>query len=124
MSLFEFFKCDPAGPEIKPIQFKRDRLDDIEEDLNSLKDSLKQFIDQTANSFTALRERISGLEEKSEWDPEFGDKVWFEHDYFGEMKGVFLERVFPERWSIMFKDPSRNGELRHYTADSKDVRKA
>ena len=110
--------------EPKPITLAHTRFDDIEDDIKELKSSLQAFVEDTEKALRKLKERVGSLEEKGEWKPRFGDRVRFRHSFFGEMNGIFLEAVFPERWSLMFRDPSNNGDLKHYVADAKDVEKA
>lgn len=105
------------------LSYKK-RIEFIEKDLENLKDSLQAFVEDTDKALRKLKERVGSLEEKGEWKPRFGDRVRFRHSFFGEMEGIFLEAVFPERWSLMFRDPSNNGDLKHYIADKKDVEKA
>ena len=123
MGWFSFFKKSPKEA-IKPIESWHCRIDDIEDDIKELKSSLQAFVEDTEKALRKLKERVGSLEEKGEWKPRFGDRVRFRHSFFGEMEGIFLEAVFPERWQLMFHDPSCGGSLKHYVADAKDVEKA
>ena len=110
-------------PEPKPITLGRTRFDDIEDDIKDIKDGLKKFIEQTQDALNGLKKRISDLEEEQEWKPRFGDRVRFRHSFFGEMEGIFTDAIYPTKWSLIFRDPSSDGSLKHYIADAKDVRK-
>lgn len=123
MGWFSFFKKSPMEA-VKPIESWHCRLDDIEDEIKQIKEDLKIEVDLANRAFKELRERIESLEKEPEWKPRFGDKVRFKHSFFGEMNGIFLEAVFPDRWSLMFRDPSNDGKLKHYVADAKDVEKA
>ena len=105
------------------LSYKK-RIEFIEKDLDNLKNSVQKAIDEMQAVLSGFQKRIGSLEEKGEWKPRFGDRVRFRHSFFGEMNGIFLEAVFPERWSLMFRDPSNNGDLKYYVADAKDVEKA
>ncbi len=105
------------------LSYKK-RLELLEKDVDDLKNSVQKAIDEAQVILNGLKKRIVDLEEEQEWKPRFGDKVRFRHSFFGEMEGIFLEAVFPERWSLMFHDPSCGGSLKHYIADKKDVEKA
>jgi len=126
MGWFDFWgKPEPEPePKTKIIEFGRTRFDDIEDDIKDIKDGLKKFIEQTQEALNGLRKRIADLEEEQEWKPRLGDRVRFRHDFFGEMEGIFTEAVYPTKWSLLFRDPSNGGNLKYYTADAKDVRKA
>lgn len=124
MGWFNFWGKPKSKPETKIIEFGRTRFDDIEDDIKELKSSLQAFVEDTEKALHKLKERVGSLEEKGEWKPRFGDRVRFKHSFFGEMNGIFLEPVFPDRWALLFRDPSNNGDLKHYVADAKDVEKA
>jgi hypothetical protein len=123
MGWFDLWSRPKPDLETKIIEFGRTRFDDIEDDIKGLKSSLQTFIEDTEKALKKLKERVGSLEEKGEWKPRFGDRVRFRHSFFGEMEGIFLEAVFPERWSLMFHDPSCGGSLKHYIVDKKDVEK-
>ena len=124
MGWFKFWGKPKPKSETKTIEFGRTRFDDIEDDIKQIKEDLKIEVDLTNRAFKELRERIESLEKEPEWKPRFGDRVRFRHSFFGEMNGIFLEPVFPDRWALLFRDPSNNGALKHYVADAKDVEKA
>ena len=99
------------------------RVEKLESDVKEIRESLKDFAEDVGKTVRELKSSVSELKEKDEWNPQFGDRVRFKHDFFGEMEGIFLEAIFPEKWSLMFRDPSNKGGLKHYTADAKDVEK-
>ena len=100
------------------------RVEKLESDVKEIRESLKDFAEDVGKAVRELKSSVSELKEKGEWNPRFGDRVRFRHSFFGEMEGVFLEAIFPDRWSLIFHDPSNGGDLKHYTADAKDVEKA
>lgn len=123
MGWFSFFEKSPREA-IKPIESWHCRLDDIEDEIKALKDSLQAFVEDTEKALRKLKERVGSLEEKGEWKPRFGDRVRFKHSYFGEMTGVVIESPFPSQYQVAFRDPSNKGDVKFYTTDIKDVEKA
>lgn len=112
-----------SRPKPEPYE-GRCRLDDIEDDIDGLKNSLQAFVEDTEKALRKLKERVGSLEEKGEWKPRFGDRVRFKHSFFGEMTGVIIESPFPSQYQVAFHDPSNNGIVKFYTVDIKDVEKA
>ncbi len=97
MGWFGLWSRPKPDLETKIIEFGRTRFDDIEDDIKGLKSSLQTFVEDTEKALRKLKERVGSLEEKGEWKPRLGDRVRFKHSFFGEMEGIFLEAVFPER---------------------------
>ena len=123
MGWFSFFEKSPKEA-IKPIESWHCRLDDIEDDIKELKNSLQAFVEDTEEALRKLKERVGSLEEKGEWKPRFGDRVRFRHSFFGEMTGVVIESPFPSQYQVAFHDPSNKGDVKFYTTDIKDMEKA
>ena len=108
----------------KPEPYEeRCRLDDIEDDVKELKNSLQAFVNDTEKALKKLKERVGSLEKKGEWNPRFGDRVRFRHSYFGEMIGVIIDFPFPSQYLLVFRDPSNNDDTKFYTVNAKDVEK-
>ena len=112
-----------SRPKPEPYE-GRCRLDDIEDDIKGLKNSLQAFVEDTEKALCKLKERVGSLEEKGEWKPRFGDRVRFRHSYFGEMIGVIIDFPFPSQYQLVFRDPSNNDDTKFYTVNAEDVEKA
>lgn len=110
-------------PQPKPLS-GRTRLDDIEDDIDGLKNSLQAYVDDTEKALKKLKERVGSLEEKGEWKPRFGDRVRFRHSFFGEMIGVIINSLSTSQYMLVFHDPSNNDETKFYTVKAEDMEKA
>jgi len=108
-------------PEPMPQATQRCRLDDIEDDIKEIRESLKGFADDVGKAVRELKSRVGELEEKGEWKPQFGDKVWFNHPYFGKTKGICIHDYENGSYQVMWLDPSRDNDTTFCTA--KDVEK-
>ena len=108
LSVKQRIKC--LEEDAEEVKSGRCRLDDIEDDIEKLKEGFEIETKLNNRTFCELRERIEALEKGKEWTPKFGDRVRFKHPYFGEQRGICIKQYQDENWQILRLDPSKNND--------------